>query len=644
MPLIDLKAIHKQYEARKILSGADFAIEALERVGIVGKNGSGKSTFMKIAAGFLEPDSGKRLSQNNITTEMLDQNPKIDESLSVKAAIEQTLSHINEIKFEYKKIVNKLEQNPNEKELINLLSTLGNQLDFYDAWNIENKVDRILKEFDLKRLENNIIYSLSGGEKRRVALGSILLKKPDLLLLDEPTNHLDVYMTRFLEEILLESKATILFISHDRYFIERIATRTIEIEDAQVRSFNGGYNLYLEQKAALLENMIKSHETLVKELRSEQEWLNRGVKARLKRNLGRVERIKKMKEEAKKNPSAIRKIKLELDREKKAFNQEDGVNKKKVFFEIENARIAIENNVLIDNFTAKIIQQDKIAIVGKNGSGKTTLLLSLLGRISPKKGNVFAKIDSIGYFDQDRSILDDSKNLIETFCPNGGDHILVRDSNIHIYGYMKSWLFPKEFLDKKISALSGGEKNRVALALLLAKKYDCLILDEPTNDLDIPTINILEEYLKSYQGALIFVSHDRYFIDKIAKKLWVIKDKIITEELCSYSEYLDDENFINEINVFEGEISQNVKTSAQNRVKPQSPKFSYLEQKQYDSLPQEIEKLENEIKELNEKVNSGKLGYNELVENHDKLEALKQLLDEKINVYILLEEKREQNG
>jgi ATP-binding cassette subfamily F protein uup len=644
VPLIDLKAIHKQYEARKILSGADFAIEALERVGIVGKNGSGKSTFMKIAAGFLEPDSGKRLSQNNITTEMLDQNPKIDESLSVKAAIEQTLSHINEIKFEYKKIVNKLEQNPNEKELINLLSTLGNQLDFYDAWNIENKVDRILKEFDLKRLENNIIYSLSGGEKRRVALGSILLKKPDLLLLDEPTNHLDVYMTRFLEEILLESKATILFISHDRYFIERIATRTIEIEDAQVRSFNGGYNLYLEQKAALLENMIKSHETLVKELRSEQEWLNRGVKARLKRNLGRVERIKKMKEEAKKNPSAIRKIKLELDREKKAFNQEDGVNKKKVFFEIENARIAIENNVLIDNFTAKIIQQDKIAIVGKNGSGKTTLLLSLLGRISPKKGNVFAKIDSIGYFDQDRSILDDSKNLIETFCPNGGDHILVRDSNIHIYGYMKSWLFPKEFLDKKISALSGGEKNRVALALLLAKKYDCLILDEPTNDLDIPTINILEEYLKSYQGALIFVSHDRYFIDKIAKKLWVIKDKIITEELCSYSEYLDDENFINEINVFEGEISQNVKTSAQNRVKPQSPKFSYLEQKQYDSLPQEIEKLENEIKELNEKVNSGKLGYNELVENHDKLEALKQLLDEKINVYILLEEKREQNG
>ncbi|MDR2033211.1 MAG: ABC-F family ATP-binding cassette domain-containing protein [Helicobacteraceae bacterium] len=639
MALVDLKAISKQYEAQKILDAVNFAIDERERVAIVGRNGSGKSTLLRIVAGILEADDGERMTQNNLTIETLDQNPILDETISVKKAIENSLTYIMQLKEEYVKLTQKISEGFDDKTNIDRLAQLGSRLDFFNAWDINDRIERVLTQFNLKALENSRIGALSGGEKRRVALGALLLKNPDLLLLDEPTNHLDVYMVRFLEELILESKSAFLIISHDRYFIDRIATRTIEIENGRLRSFNGGYNLYLEQKAIMLESMMKSHETLVKRLRYEQEWLNRGVKARLKRNMGRVERIKQMKEDAKKNPSAIRKVRLELEREQKAFNWEESVNRRKALFEIENLSIGIENKPLIKTLTARILQQDKIAIVGKNGSGKTTLLLTLLGRQDSLNGKIKIGCESIGYFDQNRSSLDDNKNLLETFCPNGGDRINVRGSNIHVYGYMKNWLFPKEFLDKKIGSLSGGEKNRVALALLFSKKYDCLILDEPTNDLDIPTINILEEYLQSYQGALLFVSHDRYFIDKIAAKLWIIKDdQSISEELCNYSDYLEDEALFEEIDKLE--LASDKEASKTERKRSQS-KFSYKEQKLYEILPIEIDELEKEIKRIENDMIDDRYSQIELVELNQKLEGLKTCLETKIETYFELEERKE---
>ncbi|MDR2151557.1 MAG: ABC-F family ATP-binding cassette domain-containing protein [Helicobacteraceae bacterium] len=639
MALVDLKAICKRYEAQTILRGADFAIEERERVAIVGRNGSGKTTLMKIVAGILEADSGDRMAQNLITIEALDQNPVLDENLTVREAIERSLTHITAIKDEYAKLTQKLELESDNKTLNDQLATLGSRLDFLGAWNLSEQIEKIITRFNLKELQHSKISTLSGGEKRRVALGAIMLKKPDLALLDEPTNHLDVYMVKFLEELILESKSAFLIISHDRYFIEQIATRTIEIEDGHLRSFKGGYNLYLEQKAAMLESMTKSHETLVKQLKSEQEWLNRGVKARLKRNMGRVEKIKQMKEEAKKNPSIIRRIKLELEREQKAFNREDGVNRKKALFEIENLSINVCQKTLIKPFSARILQQDKIAISGRNGNGKTTLLLTLLGRLSATGGIVKIGCESIGYFDQDRSMLDDNKNLLETFCPNGGDHINARGASVHVYGYMKNWLFPKEFLDKKIGSLSGGEKNRVALALLFAKRYDCLILDEPTNDLDIPTINILEEYLQSYQGALLFVSHDRFFIDKIASKLWLIKnDQTISEELCSYSDYLENEALLEE---FEKCAIEAEKPTPKRESKRSQQKLSYKDQRLYDTLPIEIDGLEKQIKAIESAMFEGVYAQAELVEQNQTLQALKESLELKVETYFELEARKE---
>ena len=412
-------------------------------------------------------------------------------------------------------------------------------IDHHNAWDLENKIQQILETFALKKLENNFVNLLSGGEQKRVALACLLLSKPDILLLDEPTNHLDVQMVEFLEDLLLNEKWTLIFISHDRYFIDRIATRIIEVEDCKIRNFKGGYGDYLKEKEELLKSLANSHETLLKHLKAEEEWLARGVRARVKRNEGRKERIMQMRQEAKSNPSIIRKMTLELEREKKHFNQEDGTNRKKMLFDLQNISFAIDNKTLIQNFSTRILQRDKIAIVGKNGAGKSTLLKLMLGKLKPKEGKIECGEVRIGYFDQHREMLDDSKNLLETFCPFGGDHIDVKGKSMHVFGYLKNFLFPKEFLDNKIGSLSGGEKNRVALALLFTKEYDCLILDEPTNDLDIPTINILEEYLQSFEGAIIFVSHDRYFVDKIAKKLLVFKEnREIEETHLSVSEYL----------------------------------------------------------------------------------------------------------
>ncbi|RUM45382.1 MAG: ABC transporter ATP-binding protein, partial [Hydrogenimonas sp.] len=336
MALVDLLEVDKQFESQIIFQGINFHIDEYERIVIVGRNGSGKSTLMKIVSGDIEPDAGKRIVRQGLKIEMLAQQPVFEAGLTVRDAIENELTEIQEAKKRYEELSTLLAEDFENKALLEEHAQLTAFLDFHNAWNLDDKIERILKEFDLKAYEDRPVNLLSGGEQRRVALASLLLKKPDILLLDEPTNHLDVYMVEFLEELLLKEKFTLLLISHDRYFIDRIATRTVEIDDHKLRSFKGGYESYLQQKEALLHAMHKEHENLLKLLKAEEEWLRRGVKARLKRNEGRKKRVLEMREQAKKNPAMIRKIKLELEREKHHFNREDGVSRKKVLFEIEH--------------------------------------------------------------------------------------------------------------------------------------------------------------------------------------------------------------------------------------------------------------------------------------------------------------------
>lgn len=634
MALVDLIDVVKKFGAHTILDGVNFSINDRERVAIIGKNGGGKSTLMKIITGEYNIDSGRVVRQNNINMQMLSQTPKFDETISVKEAIKKELKEIYGAIEEYNEILHLLSYSPKDPILLAKVDELTKFIESKDGWSIDNKCERILEHFRLKEFENRPVCSLSGGEIRRVALGALILKKPDILLLDEPTNHLDVYMVKFLEEMLLSSKQTIVFISHDRYFIDRLATRTIEIDEAKIRSFDGGYDYFLKKKQEIVASLEKSHETLLKQLKSEEEWLRRGVKARLKRNEGRKARVLAMREEAKKNPGAIRRVKLELERANMSFNQ-GGINqnRKKMLFECKSITKTITSKTLFQNFSTRVLQGERIGIVGENGTGKSTLLKVLLGEIPVDSGEIKRGEIEIGYFDQTRSGIDDDKSLIEIFCPNGGDHIMVRGRYMHVYGYLKNFLFPKEFLDKPVSVLSGGEKNRLALAKLFTKEYDCLILDEPTNDLDIATINILEDYLLSFEGAVIIVSHDRYFVDKITNKLWVFENKgKINQIYMPYSEYLEYEDEINELEEISKELEK--ESNGKSKDKTTTTKLTYKQSKILEEYPAKIEELESRIKELNHALSTPeiyqKIGLQELFE---ELEEKKGDLNQMENDY-----------
>ncbi|WP_035160522.1 ribosomal protection-like ABC-F family protein [Campylobacter concisus] len=632
MALIDLIDVSKKFGANEILNSVSLSVNENEKIAIIGKNGSGKSTLMKIISGEVAADSGRRIVQNLISVEMLAQNPNFNATFSVRDALNNELKEIFDAISEYEKSGVLLANDPENKEILKEQERLLKFIEAKDGWNIEHKIERILQEFKLKEYENRPICSLSGGEIRRVALGALILKKPDVLLLDEPTNHLDVYMVKFLEDMLKSSNQSIVFISHDRYFIDALATRCVEVEDASLKNFEGGYANYLTKKEEILASLAKSHETLLKQLKAEEEWLRRGVKARLKRNEGRKERVLAMREEAKKNPGVIRRVRLELERASKNFNQVQSQNRKKMLFEFKNLSKSIDGKVLFEKFDARVLQGERIAIVGRNGSGKSTLLKILLGLEKPSSGEIKRGEVSIGYFDQARNVLDDDKSLIETFCPNGGDHVLVRGRNMHVYGYLKNFLFPKEFLDKKIGVLSGGEKNRVALAMLFTKTYDVLVLDEPTNDLDIATINILEDYLQSFEGAILLVSHDRYFVDKMANKLWAFEETKINVLHEEYSVYLELEDEMKELDKFEKELA-----NSQNEAKQKSKsgaKLSYKQTQILNTYPDKISALEARVAELNEGLSDPKI-YQEvgLTKLYEELEKAKAELESLENEY-----------
>ncbi|MDQ7062440.1 MAG: ABC-F family ATP-binding cassette domain-containing protein [Sulfurimonas sp.] len=643
MALIDLQNISKHYSAQKILTEVNFHVDKGERIVIIGKNGSGKSTLMKIIHGTLEYDGGQRITKNDLEIKMLDQRPNFKEGHTVREAVEDGLRELNLAKERYNELSLLLSEDFENKKLLEEHEKVSAFIEHHNAWNLDDKIERIIQHFDLKQYENKSIDLLSGGEQRRVALASLLLQKPDILLLDEPTNHLDVYMVEFLEELILKEKFTLVFISHDRYFIDRIATKSIEVEDCVLRAYSGGYSNYLTQKAEWIRTLQKQHDTLLGVLKRENEWFARGVRARLKRNEGRKDRLMNLREDAKTNPAKIRKMSVELQREAKHFNREKSINKQKMLFEVEDLGLTLGNKELLRNFTTRILQKDVIAIVGPNGSGKSTLLKALLGRLEPTQGKIKQGEFSIGYFDQHREMLDDSKNLMETFCPNGGDRVSVRGKDLHVYGYLKNFLFPREFLEKKVGVLSGGEKNRIALALLFTKNVDILILDEPTNDLDIPTINILEEQLTNFSGAVIIVSHDRYFVDKIAKKLFIFKaDKTIEESYQQYSEYLDLEKELKELAIMESQVLD-AKPIEIIKEKTKVLKLTFKEKIALEKLPEEIDRLESQIEEKNKCLADPKC-YEEigLTKIAQELSDLEELYETKVEELLEIEEKEEE--
>ncbi len=642
MALIDLIDASKKFGEKIVLNEANFSANEGEKIAIIGKNGEGKSSLLKALLGTLTLDSGRVVRQNGKSIAMLSQTVDFNANLSVKEAIKIELEEIYNTLKEYEALQSKLEKEPTNKDYLKQIDDLIALIDSKDAWNIEAKITRVLKEFSLLDYSDRLVCTLSGGEIRRVGLCILLLKNPDILLLDEPTNHLDVYMTSFLEDLLKNSKMCVIFISHDRYFIDAIAHKCVEVDQGKLSVFKGGYANYLEKKTQILESLAKSHETLLKHLKSEEEWLRRGVKARLKRNEGRKERIFKMREEAKKNPGAIKRLKLEISRAALNFTGEKIPNRKKMLFELKNVSKNLGEKALFTDFSSRILQGERIAIVGKNGCGKSTFLKILLGELKQDSGEIKRGEIKIGYFDQARSLVNSDKTLLEIFCPNGGDRVEVRGKNMHVYGYLKNFLFPKEFLDKSVSVLSGGEKNRVALALLFTEEYDVLILDEPTNDLDIATINILEEYLLSFEGAILLVSHDRYFVDKIATKLYAFESGAKINILHTlYTEYLENEKEMQEFDDYISSLDlQQEQTHTQKE--KNSKKLSYKENEILKNHPEKIEILEKQISKLNDDLSNPSV-YQEIGINtlYKELEQAQKELEKLESEYFEVLEKSE---
>ncbi|HEF9059139.1 ribosomal protection-like ABC-F family protein [Campylobacter coli] len=641
MALIDLIDASKKFGEKIVLNEANFSANEGEKIAIIGKNGEGKSSLLKALLGTLALDSGRVVRQNGKSIAMLSQTVDFNANLSVKEAIKIELEEIYNTLKEYEASQSKLEKEPTNKEYLKQMDDLIALIDSKDAWNIEAKITRVLKEFSLLDYSDRLVCTLSGGEIRRVGLCILLLKNPDILLLDEPTNHLDVYMTSFLEDLLKNSKMCVIFISHDRYFIDAIAHKCVEVDQGKLSVFKGGYANYLEKKTQILESLAKSHETLLKHLKSEEEWLRRGVKARLKRNEGRKERIFKMREEAKKNPGAIKRLKLEISRAALNFTGEKIPNRKKMLFELKNVSKNLGEKALFTDFSSRILQGERIAIVGKNGCGKSTFLKILLGELKQDSGEIKRGEIKIGYFDQARSLVNSDKTLLEIFCPNGGDRVEVRGKNMHVYGYLKNFLFPKEFLDKSVSVLSGGEKNRVALALLFTEEYDVLILDEPTNDLDIATINILEEYLLSFEGAILLVSHDRYFVDKIATKLYAFENGAKINILHTlYTEYLENEKEMQEFDDYVSSLDLQEQTRIQKE--KSRKKLSYKENEILKNHPEKIEMLEKQISKLNSDLSNPSV-YQEIGINtlYEELEQAQKKLEKLESEYFEVLEKSE---
>lgn len=642
MALIDLIDASKKFGEKIVLNEANFSANEGEKIAIIGKNGEGKSSLLKALLGTLNLDGGRVVRQNGKSIAMLSQTVDFNANLSVKEAIKIELEEIYNTLKEYEVLQSKLEKEPTNKDYLKQIDDLIALIDSKDAWNIEAKITRVLKEFSLLDYSDRLVCTLSGGEIRRVGLCILLLKNPDILLLDEPTNHLDVYMTSFLEDLLKNSKMCVIFISHDRYFIDAIAHKCVEVDQGKLSVFKGGYTNYLEKKTQILESLAKSHETLLKHLKSEEEWLRRGVKARLKRNEGRKERIFKMREEAKKNPGAIKRLKLEISRAALNFAGEKIPNRKKMLFELKKINKNLGEKAFFADFSSRILQGERIAIVGKNGCGKSTFLKILLGELKQDSGEIKRGEIKIGYFDQARSLVNSDKTLLEIFCPNGGDRVEVRGKNMHVYGYLKNFLFPKEFLDKSVSVLSGGEKNRVALALLFTEEYDVLILDEPTNDLDIATINILEEYLLSFEGAILLVSHDRYFVDKIATKLYAFESGAKINILHTlYTEYLENEK---EMQEFDDYISSLDSQQGQTHIQKEknSKKLSYKENEILRNHPEKIEILEKQISKLNDDLSNPSV-YQEIGINtlYKELEQAQKELEKLETEYFEVLEKSE---
>ncbi|QSB55368.1 ATP-binding cassette domain-containing protein [Acinetobacter calcoaceticus] len=631
MAYITLRDVQLAFGGPALLDGANFNLERGERVCLIGRNGEGKSTLLKLIEGSLLPDSGEVSIQNGLTVSMLAQDVPMD-SGKVADIVADGAGEAAEVLRAYHEATDACMLG--DMEACDRMGNLQHKLDQLDGWALENKVNALLSKMGLD--PNADLADLSGGRKRRVLLARALLTQPDVLLLDEPTNHLDVESIEWLEKFLLDqNNLTLLFISHDRSFVDSIATRIVELDRGILRGYEGNYSRYLELKAQQMEAEEKQNALFDKKLAEEEAWIRQGIKARRTRNEGRVRALKALREESKARRSQQGKVSMAT---------QDANRSGKLVFDIEHLSVSYGDNLLIKDFSALVMRGDRIGLVGDNGVGKTTLIKAILGTIehggSVKTGTQL----EVAYFDQLRNALDLEKTVMANVS-EGSDFVDVNGNRRHIYSYLQDFLFSPERARTPVKALSGGERNRILLAKLLLKPSNLIVMDEPTNDLDMVTLELLEEMLAEYKGTLLLISHDRAFMDNVVTSTWVFDGKgNIAEYIGGYQDYLqqrpDDKVVDQKSDVKKAQAKAEAeKAAAQNSVK--KVKLSYKDQRELEQLPAEIENLEKEQAELSEKLADGSWFVKDAdaaTKASQRLTEIDELLLEKLERWDVLEQ------
>ncbi|MCG9597432.1 ABC transporter ATP-binding protein [Vibrio sp. Isolate25] len=610
------------YGDHPLLDNADFALQENERVCLVGRNGAGKSTLMKVLAGEVTLDDGKLTVTQDVVVSRLEQDPPRNQEGTVFDYVAGGLAEIGEHLKIYQDQLDLIATQPTEQN-INKLARIQEQLEHSGAWRFEDRIKNVLGA--LKLDGHTKLTDLSGGWQRKAALARALVRDPDVLLLDEPTNHLDVTTIEWLENFLKDFRGSIIFISHDRAFIKSMATRIVDLDRGKLASFPGNYDNYLVDKEEMLRVEEMQNAEFDKKLAQEEVWIRQGIKARRTRNEGRVRALKKLREERKDRREVQGKANIQVD---------DAARSGKIVFEAESINFNIDGKPIVKDFSFNIMRGDRIALIGPNGCGKSTLLKLLLGDLQPDSGRLHCgtKLE-VAYFDQYREMLDPEKSVIDNLA-DGKQEVMVGGRQRHALSYLQDFLFAPKRARTPVKALSGGEKNRLLLARILLKPNNLLVLDEPTNDLDIETLELLEDLLANYQGTLLLVSHDRQFVDNTVMTSWIFEGEGRIEEFVGgyhdaqqQREQTKKARTVEKPNKAEKQVEAPPKTVS---VKSKPKKLSYKLQRELEALPAKLEALEAELESLQEQVNDPDF-FSQPVEQTqpilDKLSAVEQELE-----------------
>jgi len=587
MPLLRFDKVSLAYGHRPLLEQAKLEIRRGERVCLVGRNGEGKSSLIRLLSGEALPDDGKIWIRPGTRIAHLAQEVSPDSDESVFDIVAGGLAGLGQLISQYHHTATELAHAPTPA-LTQRLAQLQHELEAGDGWRLEQRVEMVLSRLGL---DGDVsMHALSGGWRRRVMLARALVCEPDLLLLDEPTNHLDIEAITWLEEFLVDYPGALLFVSHDRAFLKRLATRIIELDRGALTSWPGSYDDYVRRKQAQLAVEAQHNALFDKKLSQEEAWIRQGVEARRTRNEGRVRALEALREERRRRLNRAGKVELKL---------EEGRQSGQLVFEAEHVEFSFGDTVVIKDFSVRVMRGDRIGIVGPNGAGKSTLIKLLLGELTPTRGQLRRGTKlQVAYFDQQRAQLDPKVTVMDSVGA-GSQTVTINGRSQHVAGYLQNFLFPPERLRSPVSTLSGGERNRLLLARLFAQPANLLVMDEPTNDLDVETLELLEELLLEYQGTLLLVSHDRAFLDNAVTSTLVFEgDGRIGEYVGGYTDWLRQRRNPTAPATEALRAKTQTPASAAEKTRTKSRKLSYKEQREIETLPGKIETLETEHSQL----------------------------------------------